>query len=202
MLQRLLSDPFSLPIQFKTWLVAYLETSDLTLPMSAILGLRSTLGISGAGQGTLGIFPAGLILPYGADTAPEGALLCNGAAYSTTAENRLFVAIGYRWGGSGSAFNVPDFRERLLVGKGSLAAHDTIGKTENMPLGQRGTAHKHPHSHPIQMNQDGSTSGSYVVVGTDHAADGNGTTLPVDAGPSASPTNTPAFGTVNFIIVK
>jgi hypothetical protein len=39
LLQRLLSDPFSLPMGFKTWLVGYLETSDLSLPMSSIMGL-------------------------------------------------------------------------------------------------------------------------------------------------------------------
>lgn len=48
LLQRLLSDPFSLPMSFKTWLVGYLETSDLSLPMSSIMGLPTVVeGVQG-----------------------------------------------------------------------------------------------------------------------------------------------------------
>lgn len=43
LLQRLLSDPFSIPIEFKTWLVSYIETSGITLPLSSVEGLVSKL---------------------------------------------------------------------------------------------------------------------------------------------------------------
>ena len=108
LLQRLLSDPFSFPAPYKAWLVSYLETSDMNLPISAINGLAGILGITGIGSGTLGIFPAGIILPFGGPAAPTGSLLCDGASYDTTLQNRLFTAIGYRYGGAGSNFNVPD----------------------------------------------------------------------------------------------
>jgi hypothetical protein len=43
LLSRLLSDPFSIPITFKTWMVSYLESSDMTLPISSIQGLSAKL---------------------------------------------------------------------------------------------------------------------------------------------------------------
>jgi len=202
LLQRLLSDPFSFPLQFKSWIVSYLETSDMSLPMSSVSGLQKTLGITGAGAGTLGTLPAGLIFPYGGQTAPTGSKMCDGAAYPTATEDRLFKAIGYSYGGGGASFNVPDLRERIPVGRGTIGYHNTLGQTEGMGLGQRGTKHNHgSHAHTINMNQDGSTSGSYIPVGTDHAGDGHGTTDPTQVGPSGTPTDGPAFVVINFIIV-
>lgn len=147
LLQRLLSDPFSLPMQFKTWLVSYLETSDLSLPLGAVQGLTTLLGITGVGaSGTLGILPAGIILPYGGGSAPAGAKMCNGASYSRTAEARLFAAIGTAFGAvDANSFNVPDIQERIPIGRGTMADLDTVGKTENpaQPLGSRGYKHRH-----------------------------------------------------------
>jgi microcystin-dependent protein len=219
LIQRLLSDPFSFPLQFKSWLVSYLETSDMNLPMSAVSGLQKTLGISGAGQGTLGIFPAGLILPYGGDIAPEGSLLCDGGVYSTTLQKRLFDAIGYKYGGSGASFNVPDIRERIPVGKGSIAAHDTVGKTENQPLGQRGAQHNHTVNDPghyLTLHGDSGTNTGNRSRAADFG-DGSGwsgsevnqpapqypQTTGISVGPGGGhPNDGPAFITLNFIIVN
>src|SRR5262249_36956484 len=204
-LQRLLSDPFSFPLQFKSWIVSYLETSDMSLPMSSVSGLQKTLGITGAGSGTLGTLPAGLIFPYGGDTAPTGSKMCDGGAYPTAVESRLFAAIGYHFGGSGASFNVPDIRERIPIGRGTLAAHDTIGKTENQPLGQRGAAHKHT----VLQDNVGWSSNSYNPGAGASSPDGFNPTHEladhnhnVRVGPqSGVPTDTPAFITLNFIIV-
>ena len=38
--------------------------------------------------------PIGTILPYAGNTAPEGTLMCNGAAISRTTYAELFAAIG------------------------------------------------------------------------------------------------------------
>ncbi len=144
LLQRLLSDPFSLPIQFKTWLISFLETSDMNLPLSAVAGLTAMLGISGLGSGSLGILPAGIILPYGADSAPAGALMCDGASYSRTTQSRLWNAIGSRFGTpDANTFNVPDLRERIPVGKGTKSGVSQISQNEGRPLGQRGPVHGH-----------------------------------------------------------
>jgi hypothetical protein len=48
LLQRLLADPFSFPTEFKTWLVSYIEASDLDLPMSSVHGLNAALNTAGS----------------------------------------------------------------------------------------------------------------------------------------------------------
>jgi microcystin-dependent protein len=212
LLQRLLSDPFSIPIQFKTWLVSYLETSDMTLPISAISGLKSILGITGVGSGTLGILPAGLIFPFGGLSAPSGSKLCDGTAYSRSVEARLFAAIGTAYGApDGSSFNVPDLQGRIPVGRGANSDVDTLGKTESpaVLVANRRPKHRHsPHTHSfptpfVAKNANPSTGGAgdaggdrsqFTVSGTG-ATDGG-------TGVGSDPLDTPAFQVVNFIIIS
>jgi microcystin-dependent protein len=214
LLQRLLSDPFSLPIQYKTWLVSYLETSDMNLPMSSIQGLTSLLGIAGVGSGTLGILPAGLIIPYGGNVAPTGAKMCDGAIYTRAAETRLFNAIGANYGAPDAlSFRVPDIQGRMPVGRGSHVDVDALGKSDGLPLASRRPKHKTSlvdpgHSHtPL--------NGTLFLLynqGTSQGADGTQLkTTPstasaqtgITAGPQtgAEPVDQPAFVVVNFIIV-
>jgi microcystin-dependent protein len=65
--------------------------------------------------------PAGRIEQYGGSSAPTGWLECDGSAVDRTTYARLFTAISTTWGiGNGTTtFNVPDFRGRVLVGKGT-----------------------------------------------------------------------------------
>lgn len=60
----------------------------------------------------------GVIFPFGGTTAPDGFLMCDGAAYSRTAYASLFAVIGTSFGnGNGSTtFNVPDLRGEFLRG--------------------------------------------------------------------------------------
>jgi microcystin-dependent protein len=46
-------------------------------------------------------------------------LMCDGTSHSTTTFSDLFGVIGTTFGGSGSVFNVPDFRTFYPVGVGS-----------------------------------------------------------------------------------
>jgi microcystin-dependent protein len=197
MVQRLFSDPLSFPLEFKAWLVSYLETSDLSLPMNAVLGLQKTLGISGAGQGTLGIFPAGLILPYGGDVAPTGSYVCDGSTYDRTTDARLFNAIGVKYGApDGNTFNVPDLRGRVPAGKGTHSSVATLGLNDGMALASRT---------PIHRTSDKGFTNAGVAAGSDE-------NVLVDTGAeqgihhhgpdSGTPVDTPAFQVVNFIIVR
>lgn len=106
-IQRLLSDPLSLPMVFKSWLVSYLEISDMTLPMASILGLTTTLGLDPGETGSLALLNAGSIVIYAGTDTPPNTLNCDGAVYDTSAQPDLFNVLGYRFGGSGSVFNVP-----------------------------------------------------------------------------------------------
>jgi hypothetical protein len=193
--QRLLSDPLSFPLEFKAWLVAYLESSDLTLPMNAVLGLQKTLGITGAGEGTLGIFPAGLIFPYGGDTAPTGSYLCDGASYPRASEARLYTAIGTKYGSvDANSFNVPDIRGRYLVGIGTHADVSTLGNNEGAAIANRRPKHNHTVNPSAQV----------ITGGSGPAGVGGGASLdPLVVGPAGvNPTDAGAYLVVNHIIVR
>lgn len=73
--------------------------------------------------------PTGIVLPYGKSTAPDGWLICNGAAYSRETYADLYDVIGTTFGvGNGSTtFNVPDLRDKVAVGSGSTYALAATG---------------------------------------------------------------------------
>lgn len=58
----------------------------------------------------------GVVVPFAGDVAPAGWLLCDGTSYNTGQYTRLFQIIGYKYGGSGSTFKVPDFRNKTFWG--------------------------------------------------------------------------------------
>ncbi len=64
--------------------------------------------------------PSGVMVDFGGTVAPDGFLLCDGAAVSRTTYADLFAAIGVTWGiGNGTTtFNVPDCTRRASVGSG------------------------------------------------------------------------------------
>lgn len=63
---------------------------------------------------------AGMIFPYAGITEPSGYLFCYGQSLSTTTYASLFAAIAYTYGGSGSTFNVPDLRGRVIAGQDDM----------------------------------------------------------------------------------
>ena len=75
----------------------------------------------GSAAGGIEIVPAGTIVAFGNATAPTGWRVCNDDAISRTSFARLFAVIGTSFGtGDGSGnFNVPDLRDRTLLGKGT-----------------------------------------------------------------------------------
>jgi microcystin-dependent protein len=81
----------------------------------------------GSASGGIEIVPSGTIVAYGNATAPTGWLVCNDQAISRTTYARLFAVLGTSFGvGDGSAnFNVPDLRDRTMLGKGTNMA--TLG---------------------------------------------------------------------------
>jgi microcystin-dependent protein len=64
--------------------------------------------------------PTGAVFPFAGITAPEGFLFCDGSAVSRTTYAKLLGVIGETYGsGDGSTtFNLPDYRETVLVGAG------------------------------------------------------------------------------------
>lgn len=109
------------------------------------------------------VLPIGLMIPYGGVAAPAGGkwALCNGASLATATYPELFAVIGYRYGGSGASFALPNMRQRFPIGVDDRAAGtaDTrfdatgkIGGTWTVPIPQHShpqTVHQHamPHTH-------------------------------------------------------
>ena len=81
----------------------------------------------GSAAGGIEIVPSGTIVAYGNATAPTGWKVCDDTAISRSTFARLFAVIGTSFGvGDGSAnFNLPDLRDRTMLGKGSNMA--TLG---------------------------------------------------------------------------
>jgi microcystin-dependent protein len=80
----------------------------------------------------------GIVVPWGSASIPSGFLLCDGQSVSTTTYAALFAVIGYTYGGSGANFNVPDLRDRTIVGVSSgnsKALAQAIGANTVTPTG-------------------------------------------------------------------
>lgn len=75
-----------------------------------------------------GNVPPGSITDFAGSSLPGGWLECDGAAVSRTTYAGLFAAISTNWGtGDGSTtFNLPDFRGRARVGKGTGTLAETV----------------------------------------------------------------------------
>lgn len=85
----------------------------------------------GGGSGLL----SGMIMAWGAAAAPSGWLLCEGQAVSRTTFKSLFEAIGTTFGegDKSTTFNLPEGKNRVLIGAGTHALGATGGE-ENVTL--------------------------------------------------------------------
>jgi microcystin-dependent protein len=80
----------------------------------------------------------GIVVPWGSAAIPSGFLLCDGTSYATASYAALFAVIAYTYGGSGANFNVPDLRDRTIVGVSSAnskALAQGIGANTVTPTG-------------------------------------------------------------------
>jgi len=113
------------------------------------------------------LLPTGTSLDFRGESAPAGFLLENGAEYDTTEYNRLFKVIGYKYGGAGSKFKVPDSRGRVDVGSGTgpgLSAR-TLAESSGAETVALTTAQLAAHTHG-QTSVGGTASVSGTVSGS------------------------------------
>ena len=83
----------------------------------------------------------GIVVPWGSAAIPSGFLLCDGTSYATASYTALFAVIAYTYGGSGANFNVPDLRDRTIVGVSSANSKTLaqgIGANTVTPTGNVG----------------------------------------------------------------
>jgi microcystin-dependent protein len=103
------------------------------------------------------VIPIGTIWEFAGNIAPSGWAFCDGASKSTTdpAYAALFAVIGYRHGGAGANFNVPDRRARVAIG---FSAGDAVAGTLGARGGNRDStlpSHAHTqaaHGHAVTVN--------------------------------------------------
>ena len=80
--------------------------------------------------------PAGIIMPFAGNVAPQGYLLCDGSAVDRTTYATLFGVIGTTFGaGDGSTtFNLPDLGGRVPLGVSSTHLLGSTGGSETVTL--------------------------------------------------------------------
>ena len=134
---------------------------------------------------------AGSIIAWGSDTIPYGYLLCDGSAVSRTTYSELFAAIGTTWGaGDGSTtFNVPQFKDRFLLGKGTIAT--TLNTMAGEQTHMLSVDEMPNHNHSAAADTQGAHSHTLTWQGTT-ARDPNYDTFVTGTASGASPHTTAA----------
>lgn len=102
-----------------------LTTSDVAVTVLTYLS-----GLTGNVQQQIdGCAIVGEVKWLAGNTAPDGYLLCNGAAVSRTTYAKLFAAIGTAWGaGNGSStFNLPNLMDKTVWGGTAAGSYKTAG---------------------------------------------------------------------------
>ncbi|AQW87901.1 phage tail collar fiber protein [Campylobacter pinnipediorum subsp. caledonicus] len=92
--------------------------------------------------------PAGTVIAFAGSLSnkPDGFLHCDGSSLSKSTYSKLYHAIGTTYGGSGSNFNLPDFRGIFLRGVGGNAA--SLGTKQSDEF------KKHKHRIPVADTRD------------------------------------------------
>lgn len=131
----------------------------------------STSGGGGGGGGGADL-PTGTLLPFAGATVPAGFLACLGQAVSRTTYAPLFSEIGTDYGpGDGvTTFNVPDSRDRALVGiGGSYTLGQKFGAATHTLTVDQMPSHGHPIRNPNDPSQilayDYLSGGALFVTG-------------------------------------
>lgn len=99
-------------------------------------------------------FQVGDVKPSFSANLESGWLWCHGQLVSTSVYPALFGALGYRFGGSGSLFKIPDLRGRSLkgAGQGDNLANYTLGAIGGAENRQLTIAQMPSHNHAILDN--------------------------------------------------
>src|SRR5690606_22041860 len=104
------------------------------------------------------ILPTGAVLPFGGGEVPVGFLLADGAEVSRANYPALFAVIGTTYGeGNGSTtFNLPDFRQRMPIGKGESGTASVLGEP-GASLDHTHTQPSHRHAGPLHSHGNSNT---------------------------------------------
>jgi len=106
--------------------------------------------------------PTGVLLMWPTTTAPSGYLLCNGTAVSRTTYAALFAAIGTTFGAGDltTTFNLPDFRDRMPIGAGSIYSANSSGGSADAIV----VSHTHTTTNTLAFAGDALPAHSHTIV--------------------------------------
>jgi microcystin-dependent protein len=150
-----------------------------------------------------GLSPAGSILIWGGavNSPPTGYLICDGSAVSRETYANLFAAVGTTHGSGNGAttFNLPDLRDKFVVGaSGTKAVASTGGSADAIVVSHTHTATSTVtdpgHLHTFTERGDDGIGGAglkgYGVVGFDtYVGAGSGAMASATTGITVSTTN-------------
>ena len=142
------------------------------------------------------LVPAGAIMPYGGEEAPEGWLLCDGSEIKKTDFNSLWLAIQHNFKDASlvsdngvNLFTLPDFRGRFALGLDNMGgpsanrvtdiAADAIGGNAGSETNAIVTDNLPEHEHDLEGESGTQFYG--IRVGEGEPVDDNAITLPIEA---------------------
>ena len=146
---------------------------------------------------TIPLVPAGAMMPYGGEEAPDGWLLCDGSEIKKSDYNSLWLAIQHNFkdaslvSDSGVAyFTLPDFRGRFALGLDNMGgpsanrvtdiAADAIGGNAGTETKTIATDNLPEHEHDLEGASGTQFYG--IRVGAGEPVDENAITLPIEPG--------------------
>ncbi len=155
-----------------------LHKTALDAIVNALLAFFNTQKLGGDNVQTGGIAQSNLSLS--AQTLPIGSITeyplyafpntqwvgCYGQALSTSAYPALFAICGYTYGGSGSSFNVPDMRGRVVAGLAATSSQLTI-VASNMLGASGGNELLSDHTHGTSVVASNTTGSTHTHTLTD-----------------------------------
>jgi len=142
------------------------------------------------------LLPIGVMLPFCGPAAPAGKwALCNGASLATATYPKLFNVLGYRYGGSGGTFMVPNMAGRVPIGMDAAQPEfATTGKSGGsfivpVPKHSHAMPHTHPNDHDHADFDSGQEKTTHVHA-NDHDHPNVGATVSTSIRPSDNPGGT------------
>lgn len=132
-------------------------------------------------SGETTMIPVGAVMAFGGSvTPPEGFLFCDGTRYLKADYPELYAVIGEVYGGNGTTrFDVPDLRDRVIVGLGVTGDADVLGekggkKNHTLTISEIPAhthiqdAHNHnqnSHNHGQSPHNHGQTPHAHTIFG-------------------------------------
>ena len=164
-------------------------TGNLTVQNKNVV--RSVNGVNADKNGNVQLGNLGVITGkiewFAFNKAPDGYLVCNGASVSRTTYANLFAVIGTTFGsGNGSTtFNLPDLRDRYIIGANTNALGTKIA--EQLP-NIKGGLESDPYGHLLAGSDSARQSGAITYIekrissgSVEAGSDSNVTSFTLDA---------------------